>query len=100
MITPPIGYAPYCARYYRHLGRRIRRALLATPMVLTSLLLRSGVILNHSQCTHQRKDTEDMRNVGLKMLGLLVVIAATILSANTQAQTWTHVARRSSTLFP
>jgi hypothetical protein len=31
-----------------------------------------------------------MRNVGLKTLGLLVVIATTILSANAQAQTWTQ----------
>ena len=31
-----------------------------------------------------------MRNVGLKTLGLLVVIAATILSANAQARTWTQ----------
>ena len=31
-----------------------------------------------------------MRNVGLKALGLFVVIATTILSANAQAQTWTQ----------
>ena len=31
-----------------------------------------------------------MRNVGLKTLGLLAVIAATILSANAKAQTWTQ----------
>ena len=31
-----------------------------------------------------------MRNVALKTLGLFVVIATTILSANAQAQTWTQ----------